>query len=87
MSKKKILSEAQVEKLYVVTNCFNVSGEDGEKRFDAGTEDKPNFVTEKDFEPDDWKILVRDKTVVPFEKPESEEEKEQIAFEVIDVNS
>lgn len=54
MPKKKILTESEEEKVYVIRKGFNTS--DG-KRFNVGSH-KPNFVFEKDFDAEDWKALV-----------------------------
>lgn len=76
MAKKKVLTEKEIERTYEVVTGFNVP----KGRFDVGT-DKPNFVSEKDFSPDEWKALtdmgavrrvetteVREDEVVIFEK-------------------
>lgn len=79
MAKK--LTEKQIDKLYVVV-CGGTLV-DG-SRLEKGTDDKPNFVEEKNFSKKEWKALLDMKMVVPFEKPETEEEKEQIVLEVIE---
>jgi hypothetical protein len=63
----------QPEEAFQIVAGFNVTDEKGnEKRFDVGKK-KPNFVTEKDFTPKQWKSLVEMGAVVPFEQLEDEE--------------
>ncbi len=79
MAKKK-LSEKEIDRLYVVVKGFNV----GDEPYVApGTEDKPTFVTEKDFDKKDWDELVDNGAVVLFEKDEPLRPDESIAAEII----
>lgn len=84
MAKKKKLTEKEIDKLFVVAIGFNVPDGDGEKRFNVGTDAKPNFVTEKDFKPEHWKELVKQGAVVQLVQPETEAEKDETAFEIIE---
>lgn len=80
MAKKKaeILTENQISHTYEVIKGFNVP----KGRFDVG-KDKPNFVFEKDFAPDEWKALTEMGAVKRVETTEVRED-EVVIFEKVE---
>lgn len=78
--KKEKLTEAQIEATFEIVKGFNTA--DG-TRYNVGKE-SPNFVTEKNFKPKEWKILVQLGALRQVEKPDPETEKEKIVFEEIE---
>lgn len=74
MAKKKksgeiVLTEAEAEKQYFVTKGFNLTRDDEEIRFSVG-KDKPNFVTEKEFDEKEFKELIKFGAIEPVLAPE-----------------
>lgn len=74
-------SEAKIEGLFEIVKGFNITLEDGsEKRFEAGKR-KGQFVSEKDFTPEQWKALNKLEAVVPVVDEVLEDD--EIAAEII----
>lgn len=76
MAKKKILTEAEIDRTYQIVKGFNLP--DG-RRFEAGN----NFVSEKNFSTSDWKALVEMEAVQKVETPEVRED-ETVVFEKVE---